>query len=130
MKNPFFPKITACLIGLFLSAEFVVATELPFKAAGDNPTKADEEQRLKSQFATARTSEVKETNSLVDIGYHYVALKGSGQPDDADGDGTSDYLEDANGNAAVDSGETDWQSATDLGLKVLITRPKNNYIIP
>jgi hypothetical protein len=49
---------------------------------------------------------------------------------DKDGDGIPDYLEDANGNGTVDWGETDWNSATDTGLKVLITRPKNNSIIP
>ncbi|PYI88427.1 MAG: hypothetical protein DME26_03650, partial [Verrucomicrobia bacterium] len=49
---------------------------------------------------------------------------------DADGDGVPDYLEDRNGNGIVDSGETDWNNPTDLGLKVLITRPKNNSIIP
>jgi hypothetical protein len=79
---------------------------------------------------TTLTNQVKETNSLVDIGYHYVAVNGSGQPVDTDGDGTPDYLEDANGNGGVDSGETDWQSATDMGLKVWITRPRNGSILP
>jgi hypothetical protein len=73
---------------------------------------------------------VKETNSVVDIGYHYVALNTNGLPLDTDGDGFPDYLEDANGNGVVDSGETDWQSASDLGLKVLITRPRAGGIIP
>jgi hypothetical protein len=54
----------------------------------------------------------------------------NGNPDDTDADGMPDYLEDANGNGSVDSGETDWQSATDPGLKVLITRPANNSTIP
>jgi hypothetical protein len=79
---------------------------------------------------TTQTDQTKEANSTVDIGYHYVALDGYGNPIDTDGDGTPDYIEDANGNGAVDSGETDWQSATDLGLKVVITRPKNNSVIP
>jgi hypothetical protein len=52
------------------------------------------------------------------------------QPDDTDGDGIPDYLEDANGNGLVDSGETSWLDPNDLGLTVLITRPKNNSIIP
>jgi hypothetical protein len=34
-----------------------------------------------------------ETNSIVDIGYHYVALNGSGQPIDANSNGIPDYLE-------------------------------------
>ena len=51
-------------------------------------------------------------------------------PLDYDGDGLPDYFEDRNGNGSVDSGETDWRSATDLGLKVWITEPKNNSNIP
>jgi hypothetical protein len=74
--------------------------------------------------------QVKETNSVVDIGFHYVATDSNGRPIDTDGDGTPDYIEDANGNGSVDSGETDWQSATDLGLKVIITRPRSGDSIP
>jgi len=74
--------------------------------------------------------QAKETNSVVDIGYHYVAVNSAGQPIDTDGDGTADYAEDGNGNGVVDSGETDWQSAADAGLKVWITRPSRNSVIP
>ena len=59
-----------------------------------------------------------------------LAALGNGRPWDTDGDGLADYLEDSNGNGAVDSGETDWQSASDLGLKVWITEPKSNSNIP
>jgi hypothetical protein len=52
----------------------------------------------------------KETNSIVDIGYHYVATDANGNPLDFDGDGIPDYLEDYNGNGAFDSGETDWKT--------------------
>ena len=78
---------------------------------------------------TTQTNQVKETNSTVDIGFHYVATT-NGVPIDTDGDGVADYIEDTNGNGVVDSGETHWQSPTDLGLKVWITRPRNNSIIP
>ena len=94
--------------------------------AGD--TTADQLGLYHVTTQTAANSQ--ETNSTVDIGYHYVAVDGSGNPLDTDGDGTPDYIEDANGNGVVDSGETDWQSATDSGLKVTITRPKNNSTIP
>ena len=64
------------------------------------------------------------------IGFHYIAVDGDNNALDTDGDGISDYLEDANGNGVVDTGETDWNSATDLGLKVIITRPRSNAPIP
>ena len=79
---------------------------------------------------TTQTNQTPEANFPLDIGLHRIALDVNGSANDADADGIPDYLEDPNGNGAVDSGETDWQSASDLGLKVIITRPKNNSIIP
>jgi len=58
---------------------------------------------------TATIDQAKEGNSTTDIGFHYVALDGSGLPIDGDGDGLPDYLEDKNGNGTVDAGETDWE---------------------
>ena len=81
-------------------------------------------------FTTQTDPYTEEYSSTVDIGYHYVAVNEYGNPDDYDTDGIPDYLEDANGNGAVDSGETDWQSGTDLGLKVWITRPRNGSTLP
>ena len=49
--------------------------------------------------------EIKETNSVVDIGYHYVATDAYGNPIDTDGDGIPDYLEDSNGNGIYDTGD-------------------------
>jgi len=62
---------------------------------------------------TVKTSQAKEANSIVDIGFHYIAVDGSGVPVDTDGDGLPDYFEDRNGNGTYDSGsgETDWQSS-------------------
>ena len=58
---------------------------------------------------TTQTNQVKETNSVVDIGFHYVALDiSTASPLDADGDGLPDYFEDWNGNGAFDTGETSW----------------------
>jgi RHS repeat-associated protein len=57
---------------------------------------------------TTQTNQVKETNSVVDIGYHYVAVDTNGIPIDTNGDGIPDYIEDANGNGLVDNGEISW----------------------
>jgi hypothetical protein len=40
-------------------------------------------------------SEIEETSSIVDLGYHYVALGANGLPLDTNGDGIPDYLADA-----------------------------------
>lgn len=52
--------------------------------------------------------QIKETNSVVDIGMHFVATDANGSPADSDGEGVPDYLEDQNGNGTANSGETDW----------------------
>jgi hypothetical protein len=76
---------------------------------------------------TTTTNEVKETNSPVDIGYHYVALNpqlSTINPVDSNGDGIPDYLEDANGNGLVDSGETAWM----LLPPVITTQPQSQTV--
>lgn len=46
---------------------------------------------------TTTTNQLKETNSIVDIGYHYIALNTNGLPFDSNGNGVPDYIEDTNG---------------------------------
>ena len=70
---------------------------------------------------TTQTNQMKETNSIVDIGYHYVATDTNGIPLDSNNDGIPDYLEDANGNGLVDNGETNW------GLAIL-TQPATQTV--
>ncbi|HBA85189.1 MAG TPA: hypothetical protein DCZ95_13960 [Verrucomicrobia bacterium] len=57
-------------------------------------------------FTTA-VDQHKETNSQVDIGFHYAA------PGDADNDGLNDFIEDANGNGVADAGECNWSGDDD-----------------
>jgi hypothetical protein len=52
--------------------------------------------------------EIKETNTLVDVSFHWVATDSAGNPIDTSGDGVPDYLRDANGNGIVDTGEINW----------------------
>jgi hypothetical protein len=49
--------------------------------------------------------EIKETNSQVDVSFHYVATDANGNPIDTDGDGTPDYIEDSNGDGLFDAGD-------------------------
>jgi len=50
---------------------------------------------------TTQTNQVPETNSIVDIGYHYIALGANGLPLSTSGDGIGDYIKDANGNGGT-----------------------------
>jgi RHS repeat-associated protein len=74
---------------------------------------------------TTSTNQVKETNSVVDLSYHYVAVNTNGLPFDTDGDGIPDYIEDANGNGLFDPGETSW---LDPSPTVSITNPTNGQL--
>jgi hypothetical protein len=77
--------------------------------------------------------QAKETNSVVDIGFHYVAVdSATGLPLDTDGDGLPDSSEDRDGDGQglTDSGESDWQSAVDLGLRVWLLRPSGHSPAP
>ena len=79
---------------------------------------------------TTSISQTKEANSVVDIGFHYASLDGANEPADSDGDGAMDAAEDRNGDGLSGSGETDWQSSTDLGFKVLIQKPSGTQNLP
>src|SRR5207247_5472775 len=79
---------------------------------------------------TTTANQREETNSVVDIGFHYIALDSNGLPVDTDNDGWPDYWEDANGNGSLDSGETKPNDAADRGLRVFITRPRSGSTIP
>ena len=88
---------------------------------------------------TTQTNQVVEGDSVVDIGYHYVATDQYGNPLDSNGDGVPDYLEDANGDGLFDAGElADWQAPVfstgqmnfTNGVSIYIFEPKPAAIIP
>jgi len=70
---------------------------------------------------TTQTSQLPEGNSVVDIGYHYVATDANGNPLDANCDGIPDYLEDANGNGVVDNGESPWEPLVANPISTTVT---------
>jgi hypothetical protein len=57
---------------------------------------------------TTTTNQMKETNSMVDIGFHYVAVDSSSKPLDTDSDGLADYVEDQDGNGSRNGSESSW----------------------
>ncbi len=88
-----------------------------------------------SHFTTS-ASQTKEGSSVVDIGFHYLAVNGAGNPLDTDGDGLADYIEDPNGNGTQDTGETshlladtDGDGLTDYQEIVLIGLPYANPLL-
>jgi len=70
---------------------------------------------------TTQINQAIEGNSIVDIGYHYVATDGSGNPLDSNGDGIPDYTDDANGNGIIDPGE--------LPFGITIENPNNGAVL-
>jgi len=70
--------------------------------------------------------EIKETNSVVDIGFHAVAVDSNGVPSSTSGDVIGDYLLDSNGDGIYDAGDLgNWQAynspnglTTNNGLEV------------
>jgi hypothetical protein len=72
---------------------------------------------------TTQTNQTKEAFSVVDIGYHYVAVDANGNPIDSHGAGIPDYIADANGNGLVDNGETPW-----LAPPVITVQPTNQTV--
>jgi len=87
---------------------------------------------LVSNISRRRRPRIRESTGTVDIGYHYVGVNSSGQPLDSEGDGVLTIVRMLTETVRWISGETDWQpstGATDLGLRVIITEPKNELRI-
>ena len=89
---------------------------------------------------TTTTNQVKDAATTLDIGFHYAAADTTnGLPQDYDGDGLADYVEDRNGdgNCSGDtycytSSDTDNDGlsdldAYDLSQNVLVNNPLNDY---
>jgi hypothetical protein len=58
--------------------------------------------------------QIKETNSIVVIGWHAVAVNANGSAIDTSGDTVPDYLQDANGNGNGGDDLTSWLVYTSL----------------
>jgi hypothetical protein len=105
-------------------SHFYLPTNSPLLDAGSrNATNAG-----LFHYTSTANPQIKETNSTVNIGAHWVALGTNNVPLDYDGDGVADYREDSNGDGSVNSGETKWQDAADAGLRVFITRPESQSL--
>ena len=81
-------------------------------------------------YTLSEYTQIPDGTNIVSIGYHYVATDANGNPLDSNNDGIPDYIEDANGNGVVDSGEIGWNITGDVGLNVLITEPRNGSVLP
>jgi hypothetical protein len=91
---------------------FYLPPDSPLINAGDRTA-----DQIGLYHFTTQTNQVLENNSIVDIGYHYVATDQSGNPLDTIGDGIPDYIEDTNGNGIFDSGDLgDWLVSPFNGL--------------
>jgi hypothetical protein len=65
---------------------------------------------------TTTTNQVPETNSVVDIGFHLVALGPNGRPLSTSGDGIGDYLKDSNGDGIYNAGDLgNWRTNNTAG---------------
>ena len=84
---------------------FYMPSNSPFvNSGGDYPT------NLGLFHFTTQTNQTKELASILDRGYHYIALGGNNLPVDSDGDSLEDWREDSNGNGITDAGETAWET--------------------
>jgi hypothetical protein len=76
---------------------------------------------------TTQANQVPETNSIVDIGYHYVATDANGNPLNSNGNGIPDYLQDAKGDGLFDAGDpSNWLPCvadTNGWIRLLIYTP-------
>jgi hypothetical protein len=69
---------------------------------------------------TTQTNQLCESNSIVDLGYHFVGLEANSNPLDSDGDGIPNYIEDSNGDGIYDAGDlSDWADYYNGVLPVL-----------
>ncbi len=126
--NAYYPSNTVALTGgtsnLLLTnisyavgalGQFYQPTNSPLLNAGSrNATNAG------LYHFTTTTNQVPETNSVVDIGPHYVAVNAQGQPLDSNTNGLPNFVEDANGNGFTDGGESSFTT-----LSVAVTSATN-----
>jgi len=89
----------------------------------DTTTRADQVGMYHYTTTTNLVSgaQIKETNSWLDCGLHYVAVDANGSPIDTDGGGVFDFIENANGDGSTNNvNESNWRNGTD-DFKYLLT---------
>lgn len=105
----------------------------------DAGSQADAARAGLYHHSTSANDRSREEHTRVDVGFHYVACADD-QPTDSDGDTLPDWLEDPNGNGALDSGETLFASSDtdpndalndrqthDLRFNILVNDPRQDH---
>ncbi|MBN9693310.1 MAG: hypothetical protein J0M24_23960 [Verrucomicrobia bacterium] len=87
----------------------------------DRGSRVSDQARLR--YYTTVSINTPEQNSLVDIGFHYVALNGSGVAPDSNGNGTIDYLEELG-----TSCDCEYNSCANLPVAVALTSPLSGQL--
>ena len=115
---------------------FYLLTNSPFRNTGSVASAAS----VGLWHFTTLTNQMRETNTVLDLGFHYVALGTSGLLLDTDGDGLADVTEDVNGNGTAQASEWSFTDADtfegnglsdlqeyQLSFNVLVNDPAQDY---
>ena len=115
---------------------FYLLTNSPFRNTGSVASAAS----VGLWHFTTLTNQIRETNTVLDLGFHYVALGTSGLLLDTDNDGLADVIEDVNGNGSAQASEWSFTDADtfegnglsdlqeyELSFNVLVNDPAQDY---
>ena len=115
---------------------FYLLTNSPFRNTGSVASAAS----VGLWHFTTLTNQIRETNTVLDLGFHYVALGTSGLLLDTDSDGLADVTEDVNGNGSAQASEWSFTDADtfegnglsdlqeyELSFNVLVNDPAQDH---